>query len=233
MTVLNFPTLSKRSLVSFEFTLMTNTQTFNAPLTGQTQTLELPGSKWSCTMSFQNLSELDGRLLKAFVASLRGQAGRVNLWDMSHETPSGQIDSNGFVSGAGQTGRSIQVRWNINPSWAVELLTADNANTTCDTTTDFSCDGTKVYLGDWLLPGDYICIGNELKMITKIITMTGTGIVSLAFEPPMRNIPVDGSVVNVFKTTAVMKLLDDNQGKFTMQQSRVFSPVLSFVEVFQ
>lgn len=72
-----------------EFSLMTNTQTFISPLTGEMQTVELPGARWATTLSFTDLEPDESRVLLAFLARLRGSAGRLYLHDYSLETNRG------------------------------------------------------------------------------------------------------------------------------------------------
>ena len=202
MTVYNFPTLSKRSLDSFEFNLQSNTQTFVSPLNGQTQTLELPGAKWICTMSMQNVNEFDGRIIKAFLSSLRGASGRLNLGDLSHPTPSGTALGTGTVNGTEQTGNTL-----ITHGWT----------------------GAQSKL---FLPGDYFSVNNELKMITVLSTSDSYGNSTLTFEPPLRTSPTNGGSIGVSNPTCVMMLIDDKQVNLPMKAGRIFAPVISFTEVF-
>jgi hypothetical protein len=71
------------------FSLKPNTQAFQSPLTRATQTLEMPGARWVAVITWSELVAAEIRALRAFLAQLRGRAGRLSLWDMAFETPAG------------------------------------------------------------------------------------------------------------------------------------------------
>ncbi len=71
------------------FSLKPNTQAFQSPLTRATQTLEMPGARWVAVITWSELVASEIRALRAFLAQLRGRAGRLSLWDMAFETPAG------------------------------------------------------------------------------------------------------------------------------------------------
>jgi hypothetical protein len=88
MPVLAWPAgLSRPS--GLTFSLKPNTQSFQSPLTRATQTLEMPGARWVAVLTWSDLGALEIRALRAFLAQLRGRAGRLSLWDMAFETPAG------------------------------------------------------------------------------------------------------------------------------------------------
>lgn len=88
MPTLNYPTLSRQPS-SFMMQLRPNTMVFESPLNGAVQTTELPGARWVCEITYDTLSKPDRLLMQAFLSQLRGRAGRVYLWDMSHPRPQG------------------------------------------------------------------------------------------------------------------------------------------------
>ncbi|HTN31797.1 MAG TPA: hypothetical protein VL178_13390 [Pseudomonas sp.] len=57
--------------------------------------------------------------------------------------------------------------------------------------------------------GDYIAIGNELKMITEPAVADAFGRATLHIAPPMRRNPAVGTPVVVDKPSCVMRLADD------------------------
>ena len=57
--------------------------------------------------------------------------------------------------------------------------------------------------------GDYITIGNELKMITTAAPADAFGRATLHIAPPMRRNPAVGTPVVVDKPSCVMRLADD------------------------
>lgn len=88
--------------------LVHNTQTFISPLNGASQTVELPGARWEASLTWANLTDAEIRQVRAWLASLRGRAGRFYLHDMSHPTPAGTATA-ALVNGAGQAGASLVV----------------------------------------------------------------------------------------------------------------------------
>jgi hypothetical protein len=87
--------------------LRANTMVFESPLNGAVQTTELPGARWVCEITYDTLSKPDRLLMQAFLSKLRGRAGRVFLWDMSHYKPQGVASGSPLVNGASQTGASL------------------------------------------------------------------------------------------------------------------------------
>ncbi len=100
----NFPNILP-SLENWRHTA--NTQTFVSALNGAEQTSSLPGSKWSASLMFSNLSKADGRALSAFVMALRGKAGKAFLTPYEARTALGIPTGTPIVSGADQLGGSL------------------------------------------------------------------------------------------------------------------------------
>ena len=200
-----------------------------SPLNGQTQTLELPGAKWVCTLGMQNQSESDGRIIKAFVTSLRGVSGRCNLGDMTLPNPSGAVLGNGAVYGAGQTGNVVNtVGWSL--VRVVGSKRSDSSTITCDSSS--TVDSSDLGYSNAFLPGDMVSVNSELKMITVTTPVDNFGNCTITVEPPFRTSPPDTTTVVTSAPTCVMRLIDDNQAKLGMKAGRIFDPVLSFIEVF-
>lgn len=78
-TILSWP----RSIVpaTLSWQLVSNSKTFASTFTGSVQTVRFPGSRWRCSMSFNNLTDEQARVLEAFVAELDGESGRVKISD--------------------------------------------------------------------------------------------------------------------------------------------------------
>ena len=228
MTILSLPVLSRKNATSCTFSLVANTQTFESPLNKSVQTYELPGARWTFSATWQNLTEGDARVLKAWLLKLRGQAGRFYAYDLSHKTVAGQAvyGGDGTVYGAGQVGRSLVTLW------SPPAITADSTLYTADET--ITIDQTYYSSVHWLLPGDYFNVNGELKMITDVIPLTPTSnLATITFEPPMRVAPADGAVVTITAPKAVFRLKDDKQDNFTFDPERKPSITISGEEVFQ
>lgn len=82
-----------------------NTKTFRSPFNGASQTVRFPGTRWVCSLTFNNLSDEKARRIDSLVAELDGEYGRVKIrdWGRSGRTPAGSP----LVDGANQTGTEL------------------------------------------------------------------------------------------------------------------------------
>ncbi|WP_367890052.1 hypothetical protein [Proteus mirabilis] len=103
-TILSWP----RSIVptTLSWQLVSNSKTFTSTFTGSVQTVRFPGSRWRCSMSFNNLTDEQARVLEAFVAELDGESGRVKIsdWARSGLTQRGKPK----VSQPNQSGKLLE-----------------------------------------------------------------------------------------------------------------------------
>lgn len=109
MTTLSFPSLSRAIPRSMDWALRANTQSFQSPLSGSMQTVELPGARWAASFMLENLDEADAALLQAFLAKLRGRAGRFTLHNLARPQPRGTLTGTPLVKGASQTGTTLAI----------------------------------------------------------------------------------------------------------------------------
>lgn len=205
MTAITFPTLAKRPS-SWSWKLIGNTQSFSSPLTGSTQTLELPGARWWLRFGYEKLRQDDARVFDAFLASMRGMAGRVLIAPIQAEARRGVATGTPVVSGTGQTGRSL-VTSGWTPSTALILRV-----------------------------GDYFSVptpsGPELKILTADAASDADGKATLAFEPPLRGSPVNGAAVNISAPVCPMRMLDVDQGELSLNAPYYSSWTGEFVEAW-
>ena len=225
MTVLALPTIGRKAPTQASFSLAANTQSFDSPLNKSTQTYELPGARWSASWTYNNLTDADARILKAWLLKLRGQAGRFECFDFTHWHPAGKVRTAGAVHGAGQQGAEI------NTQWALVTATIDSSEITCDET-DILASATLGGGSNWIMAGDYIGVNGELKMVTDTVYMPASGIVAVSFEPPLRSIPADGAPITVIRPTCTMKLADDKQDAMTFGEGHRTNITINAVEVF-
>lgn len=82
-----------------------NTKTFRSPFNGASQTVRFPGTRWICSLTFNNLTDEKSRRIDALVASLDGEYGRVKIrdWGRDGRAPAG----NPVVQDANQTGMQL------------------------------------------------------------------------------------------------------------------------------
>jgi len=94
--------------------------------------------------------------------------------------------------------------------------------------------GASIVTTGWtgtLLAGDMIGIGGELKMVTTDVTGAGATPVTITFEPPLRNAPVNGSAIITTQPTAVFKLTGDNMAAWKVAPTS-YSMALTCEEAF-
>lgn len=104
MSVLEWPELAVPSSMSWR--LVGNSKTFTSIFTRSSQTVRFPGSKFACTLTFNNLNEEISRELEVLMAQLEGESGRVKITHWLRQ----EIGSRGnpIVSVANQAGRTLQ-----------------------------------------------------------------------------------------------------------------------------
>lgn len=71
------------------FGLVSNTQTFRSPLSGQVQTLEQPGARWQAEYRLPPMKRAQMAAWQSFLVQLRGGAGRFYGFDPDARTPRG------------------------------------------------------------------------------------------------------------------------------------------------
>lgn len=164
---------------------------FESPLNRTVQTVELPGARWILNFEWRSISHADARLIKVFLAKLRGMSGSFYAYDYAHQIPSGTANSSAcLVKGANQTGTSL------------------------------ATDGWTANQSSLFLPGDYFGVNNELKLVTSVCASNASGESTLIFEPPLRSSPADNAVITYNKPTAIFRLKDDEQDQIEIDPER-------------
>ena len=190
---------------TFSFGIRFNTQINVSPLSGAVQTIEIPGARWVADMTFTNLDRSETRELVSFLAKLKGSSGRFYLTDKSHPVQLGNPGSSlPVVLGANQTGSTLNT------------------------------EGWEAGGNNLLLPGDYIEVNNELKVITEPVTPITGGLATINFSPPLRRSPPDNtSIIIADATPKVIMMLSDNEHQWATDNSAYFSNLsLSCAEAF-
>ena len=205
VTPIAWPTLTVRPS-SFTWHLLPHSQTWTSPLNGSSQTQELPGARWICTLPYRKMREDDWRAWTAFVARLRGAAGRFYLSPLHALPARGVATGTPVVAGAGQTGASL--------------------------TTSGWTNSTALILR----AGDFFHVptanGRELKIMTADANSSGTGTATITFEPPLRGSPASGAALEVAAPTTVMRLADDSQGQLEWSGVRYHDTSIECVEAW-
>jgi len=159
-----------------------NTQVFPSDLNGAIQTKAMPGAKWTATLTFNNRTGKEARLLQGFFAGLQGRAGRFWL------TPTGWYPL-GTVDRAGS-------------------LTAQASQGA----TTLTANGFEAYQPELLCAGDWFEINGALKKVTSTASSNLNGTATIEFTPPLRVTLPAGTEVRVNEPRCQMMLTDDSVG---------------------
>lgn len=164
-----------------EWSNSANSMVHTSPLSGSEDVLELPGAKWVVGLSFKDLTDREAVQLEAFLTSCRGKARGFWLWNHRRPTPYGSGLGNPVVYGANQTGGTL-------------------------VTTGWQANAQNV-----LLPGDFVGVGGELKMVRYDTTVNAdaTGRAEIQLEPPLRSSPADGAAIVLNRPKALFRLIED------------------------
>ena len=103
MTTFAFPSITPATNT---FELVSNTRTYQSPLTNAVQTASRKGSLWKASLQFNNLSGDDRKVMQAFLVKLNGQQHRFTLQDHSHKLR-GAGGGTLRVNGATQSGTTL------------------------------------------------------------------------------------------------------------------------------
>lgn len=182
MTTLAFPTFSRGlPYTQWEFGQVPNVFVHTSPLSGQIQTVEMPGTRWAHSLRLEGLSTAERQMMAAFFAQLRGRANRYTLHDVINPTPRGTMRGSLTVSGSISQGA-----------------------VSCSVT------GGGGQASTTLLKGDKLSIGGELKLVTADATANGSGVIALTVEPPFRSAVSGGAAVVWDRPTALFVRTEDS-----------------------
>lgn len=181
MTTLAWPSISIKPLRA-DWNLVSVTQIHESPLTGAVQTQEMPGAYWQCVLDYSHARGADARLLWAFLAQMRGRAGRVAVPSFGKDRPAGVGGGAPLVAGGAQAGNTLAI------------------------------DGAPISTTGWLLAGDVFGVGGYLYMLTADADTSAGGAATLQFAPALRASPADNAPVTIVRPTTVMMFLADQQG---------------------
>lgn len=179
MTILAFPSLGRSGPSAWTWRKLSNTQTFESPLTRSVQTLELPGARWGFTAGWDNLQAADSALLRAFLSRLRGTAGRFSMPNHDQLNPRGTAGGAPLVNGASQTGTSL-----VTDGWTA---------------------GATLLAGDYIGYG----ANSELRMVVANATADGTGNMTITLDEPIRVSPADNAALTTAAPVAIFRITDD------------------------
>lgn len=209
MAILSWPSEAELDPPSsYQLALVANTQTSDpSPWTGAVQTLEMPGARWSATLSWTDLEEAHWRVLCSFVAELAGQAGRFT-WSppaWRRRATMQPTDPAGPVVASNSYGKAI-----ITQGW-------------------------NVASGQWsFMKGDLLgwvdSAGRpQMHMAVETIAPNLAGVNAMRLTPAIRRPVAAGTRVNIHDPSGVFRLTKD-VNPFDFQGSTVRSNVTLSIE---
>lgn len=174
MATYNFPDITPTSQT---FELVTNTKTFQSPLSNAIQTLSRKGSYWKTTMQFRNLTGEQRAELQAFIAKLDGKTHRMRIRDY----------------GAVRYGNA-------------NALTTPQVNGSGQTGSTLVANGAAANVTSYFAAGDYISFNNELHMVTDDVDADGSGNISIPLAPPIRKPTDDNDAIEFLAPVGVFMM---------------------------
>lgn len=209
MAILTLPA-TPRFRAGSTLRLVTNTLSHTSSLDKTTQTLEFPGVHWMGDYALPALVEADGETWAAFLAELDGPPGRFYAGDPFRIAPRGTASvtpGTPVVNGASQTGKTLAI------------------------------DGLPVTETNYLSVGDYVAYdvpsgGRQMHKLTAQADTDGGGAVTLAIRPPIRESPADGATILLSPATCVMRLIDDDQARWSVDETGIYTIAFSAIESF-
>lgn len=197
MATLDFPDITPDGE---SWTLTYNTQSFTSDLNGAMQTAELPGARWSVSLTFSARQDFTARTLKGFVSSLRGRAGRFWVTPSDWE-PLG------------------------NPSGSPVLASAAISGTS-----SIDTSGWDVSIASLFEVGDYFEIGGELKQVTAPVSSDGLGGATIQFAPPLRIGQLSGTSIRYNQPRCRMMLSSDDTASWQLSAPIIYGITFDSVE---
>jgi len=178
---INMPTIRRPAEAAER--LIGRTQTHESPFDGTLQTLEMPGARWELTATWPTLGPDDRRLMAAFLASLRGQAGRFLFSPAQWSPRRAAGGGTPVINGDFQAGATLSTR-----GWTALAQV--------------------MRPGDWL---SYVDTRGRrrLHLVLADASADASGIASLSVSPPIRRAGADGAAVDVTTPSGVFMLPND------------------------
>lgn len=112
MTTYTWPNAQWAKPAQCNLQVIDNLQRVNeSPLSGYTQSLAMPGTRWGWSLTWPPQNAADREQLEAMLISLDGRANRVRLWDFKRPRPRGTIATSGvtLASTAAQFSTSLDL----------------------------------------------------------------------------------------------------------------------------
>ncbi len=91
MTTIAYPTSGLFVPQAWDWGMRANVFMSTSPYSGDVQTVEVPGARWLCSLTYAPKSDAHQAEIEAFWARVRGPVNRVALWHMKRPAPRGTL----------------------------------------------------------------------------------------------------------------------------------------------
>lgn len=142
MSTITWPSTDVFKPAKFEIGLRSNVLISTSPLSGATQTVELPGARWVVSMTLDPVEWADQAVREALFTQIAGQANRVSLWHMVRPAPRGTMRGSPTLSATASAGATSL---SITTTAGATLLKGDMVkigSQLMQSTTDATADGS-------------------------------------------------------------------------------------------
>ena len=198
------------------WTIRYNTQSFESDLNGAIQTAELPGARWSVSLTFTNRQGKTARALQGFLTAIRGRAGRFWVTPTDWELQ-GAATQNGIVGGGASL--TLDFAGEVYEQFDWDAYSAPAGSNSMQAS-GFGSGGLPP-----LLAGDWFEINGELKKCTA--DMEGD---TLEFAPPLRIGVSYGQTVRVIRPRCRMMLSSDSGAGWQTTAPVIYGITLDAIE---
>ncbi len=254
---MNDKPLSMPALPGFQssaFGLVGKTQTFQSPITGQVQTLDLGWAYWEGQWTLPPMKRSQAAPWLAFLTQLRGRSGRFYGFDpLANCDDCGNLYSG--VKPVPANGRELTPSDSLSPSETLApggtlhpgyefptyvLTVAEDLERGDDWLPidglpgfDYSFGVNPYWEADQVLicSGAYFQIGDQLFMTTGPIYAPSCGSsTAVGIVPPLREDVLEGTLIKYEGAAAIMRLTDDAQARWGESVGGFYSISFSGVE---
>lgn len=210
---------------SASFFLKAHTTTFTNPFSNTIQTQEMPGAVWTFRADFYLNNEEKKRIFRAFIAKLRGSAGRFYfpaefcpkfIPDFGKaETPrifdlAVTADEDDWLSTSLDVTADSEHKYRVSPLRSLSVLNP----TTLKVESDKSFGELVLKAGQYIsfdLTNGYRYLG----IVVDDCFVSRDNFAHILIEPPLRDTPIENAPIHTARPSAVFMLSDDEQGRIS------------------
>lgn len=173
-----------------------------SPFTGTQQVHQHQGAWFEAELALPRMTRAQWAPWAAFLTALRGRYGTFWLPAYLTTSPQGAGGGTPIVDGGGQTGSALDI------------------------------SGGPLSTTAWLKAGDFLQVGNELKMALADTDTDGSGDATIDIYPPIRTSPTAGASVTISNPNGLFRLMD-NTRKWSAEPNAIFSGItIHAIEAF-